>query len=196
LPAAAGLGGGSADAAAALRLLADEARLSVDDPGVRAAATATGADVLACLRPQARMMTGVGDQLGPLIPLPKMFAVLVNPQVQAPTPKVFAALGLTRGSTLESSASSFDGRGNGTAAILDFLASSRNDLEAAAVGIAPAIAVVRERLAQIPEAIATGMSGSGATCFALFGDRRSATLARRIVAAERPDWWVEATAIH
>ena len=101
LPAAAGLGGGSADAAAALRLLADEARLSVDDPRVRAAATATGADVLACLRPQARMMTGVGDQLGPLIPLPKMFAVLVNPQVQAPTPKVFAALGLARGSTLE-----------------------------------------------------------------------------------------------
>jgi 4-diphosphocytidyl-2-C-methyl-D-erythritol kinase len=196
LPAAAGLGGGSADAAAALRLLADEARLSLDDPRVRAAATATGADVLACLRPQARMMTGVGDQLGPLIPLPKMFAVLVNPQVQAPTPKVFAALGLARGSTLESSASSFDGLGSGTAAIVDFLASSRNDLEAAAVGIAPAIAVVRERLAQIPEAIATGMSGSGATCFALFGDRRSATLARRIVAAERPDWWVEATAIH
>jgi 4-diphosphocytidyl-2-C-methyl-D-erythritol kinase len=196
LPAAAGLGGGSADAAAALRLLADEARLSLDDPRVRAAATATGADVLACLRPQARMMTGVGDQLGPLIPLPKMFAVLVNPQVQAPTPKVFAALGLARGSTLESSASSFDGLGKGTAAIVDFLASSRNDLEAAAVGIAPAIAVVRERLAQIPEAIATGMSGSGATCFALFGDRRSATLARRIVAAERPDWWVEATAIH
>ena len=196
LPAAAGLGGGSADAAAALRLLADEARLSLDDPRVRAAATATGADVLACLRPQARMMTGVGDQLGPLIPLPKMFAVLVNPQVQAPTPKVFAALGLARGSTLESSASSFDGPGDGTAAILDFLASSRNDLEAAAVGIAPAIAVVRERLAQIPEAIATGMSGSGATCFALFGDRRSATLARRIVAAERPHWWVEATAIH
>ena len=196
LPAAAGLGGGSADAAAALRLLADEARLSVDDPRVSAAAMATGADVLACVRPQARMMTGIGDQLGPLIPLPKMFAVLVNPQVQAPTPKVFAALGLARGSTLESFASSFDGLGNGTAAILDFLASSRNDLEAAAVGIAPAIAVVRERLAQIPEAIATGMSGSGATCFALFGDRRSATLARRVVAAERPDWWVEATAIH
>jgi 4-diphosphocytidyl-2-C-methyl-D-erythritol kinase len=54
---------------------------------------------------------------------------------------------------------------------------------------------VRERLAQIPEAIATGMSGSGATCFALFVDRRSATLARRIVATERPDWWVVATAI-
>jgi 4-diphosphocytidyl-2-C-methyl-D-erythritol kinase len=141
------------------------------------------------------MMTGVGDRLGPLIPLPKIFAVLVNPRVQAPTPKVFAALGLAPGSTLDSSAQSFDAPGQGVAAILDFLASGRNDLEAAAVSIAPAIAVVRERLARIPEAVATGMSGSGATCFALFGDRRGATLARRIVAAERPDWWVEATAI-
>ena len=195
LPAAAGLGGGSADAAAALRLLANEARLTVDNREVCAAAMATGADVLACLRPQARMMTGIGDQLGPLIPLPKMSAVLVNPQVEAPTPKVFAALGLAPGSVLESSAGSFDERRRGAASILDFLALSRNDLEAAAIRVAPAIALVRERLAQIPEAIATGMSGSGATCFALFVDRRSATLARRIVATERPDWWVVATAI-
>ena len=101
LPAAAGLGGGSADAAAALRLLAYEARLSVDDPRLLAAARATGADVLVCLDPHARMMTGVGDRLGPLIPLPKMFVVLVNPRVQAPTPKVFAALGLAPGSSLE-----------------------------------------------------------------------------------------------
>jgi 4-diphosphocytidyl-2-C-methyl-D-erythritol kinase len=169
--------------------------LPVDDPRVRDAAKATGADVLACLCPRARMMTGVGDQLGPLIPLPRIFAVLVNPQVQAPTPKVFAALGLAPGSSLKSSAQSFDSLGDSTA-ILDFLASGRNDLEAAAVRIAPAIALVRERLARIPAAIATGMSGSGATCFALFGDRRSATLARRVVTAERPDWWVEATAIH
>jgi 4-diphosphocytidyl-2-C-methyl-D-erythritol kinase len=195
LPAAAGLGGGSADAAAALRLLADEARLSVDDARVRAAARATGADVLACLCPRARMMTGIGDQLGPAIALPRMFAVLVNPLVQTATPKVFAALGLAPGENLESSAGSFDALGRGAAGLLDFLSSSRNDLEAAAVRIAPAIAVVRERLSRIPEARATGMSGSGATCFALFGDRRSATLARRIVAAERPDWWVEATAI-
>jgi 4-diphosphocytidyl-2-C-methyl-D-erythritol kinase len=195
LPAAAGLGGGSADAAAALRLLADEARLSVDDARVRTAARATGADVLACLCPRARMMTGIGDQLGPAIALPRMFAVLVNPLVQTATPKVFAALGLAPGENLESSAGSFDALGRGAAGLLDFLSSSRNDLEAAAVRIAPAIAVVRERLSRIPEARATGMSGSGATCFALFGDRRSATLARRIVAAERPDWWVEATAI-
>jgi len=196
LPAAAGLGGGSADAAAALRLLANESQLSIDDPRVRAAARATGADVLACLCPQARMMTGVGDQLGPAIPLPKMFAVLVNPRVEAPTPKVFAALGLGSGSSLNSSAQSFDPTRHGASAILDLLASTRNDLEAAAIRIAPAIADVRKRLKEIPEARVTGMSGSGATCFALFSGRREAALARRILAAERPDWWVEATAIH
>ena len=195
LPAAAGLGGGSADAAATLRLLADKAGLSVDDPRVAAAAKATGADVLTCLRPQARMMTGVGDQLGPAVALPKMFALLVNPGVEAPTPKVFAALGLAPGAKLESSARMFDPLGAGAVGFLDFLPSSRNDLEAAAVRVAPAIAVVRERLSWIPGATATGMSGSGATCFALFGDRRSATLARRAVAAERPHWWAEATAI-
>jgi 4-diphosphocytidyl-2-C-methyl-D-erythritol kinase len=195
LPAAAGLGGGSADAAAALRLLADEAGLSLDDPRVRAAARATGADVPACLCPQARMIAGVGDQLGPAVALPKAYAVLVNPQVPAPTAKVFAALGLAPGVKLESAARSFDPLGPGATRILDFLSSSRNDLEAAAVRVAPAIAVVRERLSQIAGATATGMSGSGATCFALFDDRRSANLARRTVAAERPEWWVEATAI-
>lgn len=195
LPAAAGLGGGSADAAAALRLLAGEARLSLDDPRVRAAARATGADVLACLEPQARMMTGVGDQLGPPIELPKMFALLVNPRVAAPTAKVFAALGLAAGAQLETSARSFDPLKHGAAGLLDALSSARNDLEAAAIRVAPAIAVVRERLSRLPGTAATGMSGSGATCFALFTDRRSAASARRAIASERPDWWVEATAL-
>jgi 4-diphosphocytidyl-2-C-methyl-D-erythritol kinase len=195
LPAAAGLGGGSADAAAALRLLADEGRLSADDSRVRDAAKATGADVLACLCPQARIMAGIGDELGPPIPLPKIFAVLVNPRVRAPTAKVFAALGLAPGAKLESSARSLDARGDDVTSFMAALSLSRNDLEAAAIRIAPVIAIVRERLSRIPEATATGMSGSGATCFALFGDRRSATLAQRAVAAEHPDWWVEATVI-
>jgi 4-diphosphocytidyl-2-C-methyl-D-erythritol kinase len=194
LPAAAGLGGGSADAAAALRLIANAARLSLDDSRVRDAAKATGADVLACLCPQARMMTGIGDQLGPLIPL-RLFAVLVNPLVPAPTPKVFDALGLAPGSILRPSAEASVMPGASPATIADFVALNGNDLEAAAVRVAPAIATVRQRLARISTAIATGMSGSGATCFALFHDRRSAMLARNIVAGERPDWWVEATAI-
>ncbi len=193
LPAAAGLGGGSADAAAALRLLAGEAGLAVDDPRVRASALATGADVLACLSPQARIMKGIGDQLGPPIRLPNIFAVLVNPQVQAPTPKVFAALGLAPGSKLRSAAESFPQSISDRAALLEFLSRRRNDLEAPAIRVAPPIADVLKRLSQIPEARLTGMSGSGATCFALFFDRRRAATARRIVAAEHPGWWVEAS---
>lgn len=196
LPAAAGLGGGSADAAAALRLLADEAGLSVDDPRVRASACATGADVLACLLPHARVIKGIGDKLGPEIRLPKIFALLVNPQVQAPTPKVFAALGRAPLSQFQAAGPSFPAAGLDSTAVLDFLSRGRNDLEAAAIQVAPSIAAVLERLSKIPEARATGMSGSGATCFALFGDRRGASAARRIVAAEHPEWWVEATDLH
>jgi 4-diphosphocytidyl-2-C-methyl-D-erythritol kinase len=196
LPTAAGMGGGSADAAAALRLLADEAGLRVDDPRVRASTQATGADVLACLSPQARVIRGIGEKLGPAIRLPNIFAVLVNPQVQAPTPKVFAMYDLAPVSTLESDRPSFPAAGSGATAVFDFLSRSRNDLEAAAIWVAPAIAAVLKRLSQIPEAKATGMSGSGATCFALFADRRRAAAARRVIAAEHPGWWVEATDLH
>ena len=193
LPIAGGLGGGSADAAAALRLLAAEAGLSVDDPRVRASARATGADVLACLSPQARIMQGIGDKLGPAIRLPNVFALLVNPQVQAPTPKVFAALGLAPQSKLQSPSSSFPAGGCDRVGLFDFLSLQRNDLEAAAIRVAPPIAAVLKSLSQIPEARVIGMSGSGATCFALFDDRRGASTARRLVAADHPGWWVEAT---
>lgn len=196
LPAAAGLGGGSADAAAALRLLANEAGLSVDDPRVRASARATGADVVACLSPQARIIGGIGDELGPAIELRNLFAILVNPGVPAPTPKVFAALDLASEPNAEFSHRSSRAARSDPAAAFDFGALGRNDLEAPAIRIAPAIAHVLKRLSRIPEAIRTGMSGSGATCFALFSDRRSAAVARQIVAADYPKWWVEETGLH
>jgi 4-diphosphocytidyl-2-C-methyl-D-erythritol kinase len=196
LPAAAGLGGGSADAAAALRLLAEEVGLSVDDPRVHASARATGADVLVCLSPQARMMRGIGDKLGPAIRLPKLFALLVNPQVRAPTREVFAALGLAPGSTLKSPARLVPALESEAIRFWDLLSQVGNDLVAPAIRVAPAIAAVLKRLSEIPEAKATGMSGSGATCFALFGDRRGAAAARRIIATEQPGWWVEATSLY
>ena len=197
LPAAAGLGGGSADAAAALCLLATEVGLPVDDPRVLAVARATGADVLACLSPQAKTIRGFGDELSPAIRLPATFAVLVNPQVQAPTPKVFAALDLAA-SKLNSEAASrrAPAIGSGPTAILDFRGLGQNDLEAAAIRVAPPIDTVLKRLSLITEARATGMSGSGATCFALFGDRRSAAVTRRSLAAEHPEWWVQTTDLH
>ncbi len=196
LPAAAGLGGGSADAAAALRLLAGEYGLPLHDPRIRASALATGADVLACLSPQARTMGGIGDKLGPAIQLPKIFAVLVNPQVQAPTPKVFAAFDFLSATTLKGRARSFPTEQLDAAEVFDFLSQHRNDLEAAAIQIAPPIAAVLGRLSEIPDARATGMTGSGATCFALFSDRRGAAATRRTIAAEHPEWWVEETSLH
>jgi 4-diphosphocytidyl-2-C-methyl-D-erythritol kinase len=196
LPAAAGLGGGSADAAAALRLLAEAAGLSLDDPRVHASARATGADVLVCLSPQARMMRGIGDKLGPAIRLPKLFALLVNPQVRAPTREVFAALGLAPGSTLKSPVRLAPALESEAIRFWDLLSQVGNDLVAPAIRVAPAIAAVLKRLSEIPEAKATGMSGSGATCFALFGDRRGAAAARRIIATEQPGWWVEATSLY
>jgi 4-diphosphocytidyl-2-C-methyl-D-erythritol kinase len=196
LPAAGGLGGGSADAAAALRLLANKSGLPLDDPRIRAAALATGADVLACLSPQARIMGGIGDKLGPAIQLPRIFAVLVNPQVQAPTPEVFAAFDFASASTLESRAQSFPAEGFDAAGVFDFLSQGRNDLEAAAIQVAPPIAAVLSRLSEVPRARATGMTGSGATCFALFSDRRSAAATRRTIAAEHPEWWIEETGLH
>jgi 4-diphosphocytidyl-2-C-methyl-D-erythritol kinase len=141
-------------------------------------------------------MSGIGDNLGPAIRLPNIFAVLVNPQVQVPTPKVFAALRLPSGSQFESPSPSLPAGGLDAPACLDFLSLGHNDLEAAAIRVAPPIAAVLKRLSKIPEARATGMSGSGATCFALFSNRRSAAAARRIVAAEHPRWWVEATDLH
>ncbi|MBV9286966.1 MAG: 4-(cytidine 5'-diphospho)-2-C-methyl-D-erythritol kinase, partial [Hyphomicrobiales bacterium] len=101
LPAAAGLGGGSSDAAAALRALAEANGLSPDEERVRAAALETGADVPVCLCPRARVMRGVGEKLSPPVALPSVFALLVNPRVQAPTRLVFAALGLKPGERLD-----------------------------------------------------------------------------------------------
>ena len=194
LPGAAGLGGGSADAAAALRALADANGLGIEDERLRAAAPETGADVPVCLSPRARMMTGIGDRLGPPVALPGAFAVLVNPGIAAPTKQVFEALGLAHGSRVRSPTDLATPNPN-AALTLDALVSSHNDLEAGALRVAPVIADALERLSRLREAKVTRMSGSGATCFALFDNRRSAATARRQLAADRPEWWVKATVL-
>jgi 4-diphosphocytidyl-2-C-methyl-D-erythritol kinase len=193
LPAAAGLGGGSADAAAALRLLAEQAGLSIDDPRVLSAARATGADVPACLTSQARTIRGIGDQLGPAIRLPSIFAVLVNPRVSAPTPKVFAEFDSASGAEATPFDRTCSELGSDADGDFDWGVLGRNDLESAAIRVAPAINAVLKSLSQIVEARVFGMSGSGATCFALFSDRGAAARALRIIAAEHPNWWIEAS---
>jgi len=197
LPAAAGLGGGSSDAAAALRALAVANGLPLDDERVQAAAVATGSDVPVCLSPRARMMRGIGDELGPQLSLPGLFALLVNPGVPAPTRRVFEALGLAPGSRLISDmpvpkSSCLDEPPGLT---LGALVLGRNDLEAGALRVAPAIAKALETLSRLAGAKVVRISGSGATCFALFDNRRSASAGRARIAASAPDWWVKATVL-
>ena len=194
LPAAAGVGGGSSDAAAALAALAEANGLPQEDERLRAAAEETGADVPACLFPGARWVQGVGERVGAPVALPEMFAVLANPRVPAPTRDVFEALGLVPGSPFDFPGE--QGLAAGSAAVsFEALLSARNDLQAAAIRVVPAVESTLEALARLPGARVARMTGSGATCFALFDSALGAATACRTVAAERPQWWVRATSL-
>lgn len=191
LPVAAGLGGGSSDAAAAMRLLARHNDLPRDDPRLHAAARATGADVPVCLDAKARVMRGIGEILSDPIALPRFSAVLVNPGVAVPTRDVFAALAAP---ALESPAQSahFAAIDTDAASLISILTARRNDLEIPAIRVQTIIADVLEALRGSADCLLARMSGSGATCFGLFGSAGAAEEASRQMQAARPGWWVRA----
>jgi 4-diphosphocytidyl-2-C-methyl-D-erythritol kinase len=188
LPVAAGLGGGSSDAAAALRLLASANGIARDDPRLMQAAVATGADVPVCLDPRTRRMGGIGEILSDPLDLPRLPAILVNPGVAVSTRDVFAALRLPPVAPAAQA-----GRPAGT--LLDEIANGRNDLEAPAIELEPAIAELLTVLGRLPGCRLARMSGSGATCFGLFESTRAATAAGRTLRVGYPGWWVRATVI-
>lgn len=192
LPVAAGLGGGSADAAAALRLLARANGIDPADARLLDAARATGADVPVCLDPRPRLMAGIGDRLGPPLALPALPAVLVNPGVAVATRDVFAALvlGPARAPALRLPAGA-----PARAALIAALCHGRNDLEPPAIAHAPVISEVLAALRADPGCRLARMSGSGATCFGLFEQARAATAAARALRAAHPAWWVRATTL-
>jgi 4-diphosphocytidyl-2-C-methyl-D-erythritol kinase len=195
LPVAAGLGGGSADAAAALRLLARANRLARDDSRLMQAAQATGADVPVCLDPRPRLMRGIGEILSDPVTMPRLPALLVNPGVAVPTKDVFAALHAKRttGAAVSPASRQGDAQSHGT--LLDFLADSGNDLEKPAIAIEPVIADVLGALRALPGCRLARMSGSGATCFALFDSARAATAAGQGLRRLHGDWWIQATVL-
>ena len=238
LPVASGIGGGSADAAAALRLLARLNGLAPDDPALLRAAAKTGADVPVCLASRARIMAGIGERLGAALTLPPLFALLVNPGVPVDTAPVFRALGLQPGQRHPPQAglpetsphpeeaaiaavSKDAPEGSGTsvtilrdallrsapqdegapgtnaarAALLAALSAAGNDLEAPARRVAPVIDTVLAALRAQPGGRLARMSGSGATCFALFDDCRQSAAAGRALAREQAGWWVKATVL-
>ncbi|MGH6712949.1 MAG: 4-(cytidine 5'-diphospho)-2-C-methyl-D-erythritol kinase [Bradyrhizobium sp.] len=194
LPVAAGIGGGSADAAAALRLLAKLNGLALDDERLLEVALETGADVPVCLASRACDMTGVGDTLTPLS-LPIIPCVMINPCVPVPTKDVFTALGLRNGELLVGATDIFRGTdwpesGASVEDWVEVLAASTNDLEAPAMRIQPVIGEVIAALNATNGAWLARMSGSGATCFAIYENTADARRAAEKVRRDHPGWWV------
>ncbi|MFC3080338.1 4-(cytidine 5'-diphospho)-2-C-methyl-D-erythritol kinase [Phenylobacterium terrae] len=192
LPVAAGLGGGSSDAGAALRLLRRALDVDLSDPDLEALAAGLGSDGAACLWARPVIAEGRGERLSPAPATPPLDAVLVNPGVPVPTGQVYARLDALKGwgpaerpplpETLEDAAEA-----------AGFLSLMRNDLETAAVEIAPEVGDALDFLRAEPETLLARMSGSGGTCFALCAsDYEAETLAERIEAL-RPAWWVRRT---
>jgi 4-diphosphocytidyl-2-C-methyl-D-erythritol kinase len=188
LPVAAGLGGGSADAAAALRLLARRNHLAQDDGHLDEAARLTGADVPVCLDPRPRLMSGIGNLLSPPLELPRLPAVLVNPRVAVPTKGVFEKLAAPR--VVRAAKVSEDYPPTDRARLIEYLADRGNDLELPAIALQPVVAEVLEALRRLPACRLARMSGSGATCFALFDNAKAAAAAARALRERKPDWWV------
>jgi 4-diphosphocytidyl-2-C-methyl-D-erythritol kinase len=193
LPAGAGLGGGSSDAGAALRLLARANGLALSDPRIADAARATGADVPVCVDPNARWMRGLGEILSDPLGLPSLPAVLVFPGVPLATKDVFAAYHAHAApSEAAPSAIAIDWERTVPAAeLLAWLEDMGNDLERPATAQLAAVADVLAALAAQPGCRLARMSGSGSACFGLFASGRSARTAARALA--RPHWWVEPT---
>ena len=196
LPVAAGIGGGSADAAAALRLLARLNDLALDDERLREVALLTGADVPVCLAQSPCDMTGVGETLLP-VSLPKMPCVLVNPRIPVATRDVFAALGLRNGELLVGAsdiiqATAWPEQGASVEDWVEVLAENSNDLEAPAMRIQPVIGEVIAALNATNGAWLARMSGSGATCFAIYENTAEAQRAAQKIQLDHPGWWVHA----
>jgi 4-diphosphocytidyl-2-C-methyl-D-erythritol kinase len=196
LPVAAGIGGGSADAAAALRLLARLNDLALDDKRLLDVALSTGADVPVCLASKPCDMTGVGETLLPLT-LPKLPCVMVNPCIPVATRDVFTALGLRNGELLVGAgdvlnATAWPEPGASVEDWVEVLAANSNDLEAPATRIQPVIGEVIAALNATDGAWLARMSGSGATCFAIYENTAEAQRASQKIRDAHPDWWVHA----
>lgn len=177
LPVASGIGGGSADAAAMLRLLARRHGVALEEPRLFDCALALGSDVPACLYNRTAIGGGRGEQLDFIAGAPGTPVLLVNPGVAVSTARVFAAWdGVDRGALPAGS-------------LLDTAFKGRNDLEAPARAVTPQIGAVLEALARQAGVILTRMSGSGATCFALFQDTSARSQAAAAIAAAHPGWW-------
>ena len=187
LPVSSGIGGGSSDAAATLRALAALWRAPIAPHELHALAAVLGADVPVCLADRAAWLGGIGDEVAPAPALPEVAIVLANPGVALPTVSVFA-----RRTAAFSGSARFTAPARDAAELAALLAARRNDLTEPAIALVPEIAELLTRLAATKGALLARMSGSGATCFALYAHAGEAEAAAARLSADRPLWWVRA----
>jgi 4-diphosphocytidyl-2-C-methyl-D-erythritol kinase len=191
LPLGGGIGGGSSDAAAALRLLAKAHHISVDHPAIILAAQSTGADVPVCLTSKTCFMSGIGDVLSAPVTLPRLFAVLVTPPIHISTPQVFQHF-----KDRECAFSSYTASPTYFTAVvelIEYLQHTHNDLTPSAVAIAPIIETVLTAIRQTPDCQIARMSGSGGTCFGLYETCSKAANATKILKRHFPAAWIKST---
>jgi 4-diphosphocytidyl-2-C-methyl-D-erythritol kinase len=187
LPVASGIGGGSADAAATLRLLQ---RLTGQSLPPMTQVLRLGADVPVCLAGRPARMTGIGEIVTPLPPLPPMACVLVNPRLPVPTPQVFAGLASRQNPPMPDMPSTALASADKFCAWLD--RHSRNDLVAPAHKVAPILSDVHAAVEQTQNCLLARMSGSGGTHFGLYASLDAAQAAASALQAKHPYWWIEA----
>jgi 4-diphosphocytidyl-2-C-methyl-D-erythritol kinase len=192
LPVASGIGGGSSDAAATLTALGELWRLAPAPEDLARLALKLGADVPVCLAARTARLEGIGERVAPAPPVPAAPIVLVNPRQGLPTPKVFQA---RRGdfSTGAGPAGVLAGSPADAAALADAIHPYANDLTAPAIDLLPTIGRILARLEATDACLIARMSGSGATCFALFPTDEAAASAAAAIRAEQPGWWAVAT---
>ncbi len=183
LPVASGIGGGSADAAACIRLLSRTMNLQI--PSVEKLAE-LGADIPVCIDQQSVRMSGIGEVLTSLPELPKFWIVLVNAGEPVETAKVFKSMKSRQNAELSELPESF----TDAEALFKYLRAQRNDMQEAAMEICPSISLVLTEIAATTNCALARMSGSGGTCFGLYAAKSDAEAAAQLLGAKHPDWWV------
>ncbi len=189
IPVAAGLGGGSADAAATLRMLNTYWGLNWPLERLMPLAEALGADVPACLVGRPVIARGIGDHLSDAPTLPEYSVLLLNPRVQTATQDVFKSFARENPVILQRELAPLPNAWPDLGALAAFLELRGNDLLPAAISLTPLIADVLAELRRAPNIVYTGLSGSGATCFGLFENDADAQKAGELIISLHSEWW-------